>query len=86
MITEYKHRCGLKFDFMQMSDRGTCMEGDIIVIVMWLPSCTETPMMIIDWSFADVPDACLITLCDRWVARQSSAMIETLLQVQDIAD
>lgn len=82
----YKHPCGLQFNYMEMREPNQCDEGEIIVIVLWLPNCRETPMMIVDWSFADVPDACLIELCDRWVARQSTAMIETLLEVQDIAN
>lgn len=82
----YKHPCGLQFNFMKMYDPSQCEEGEIILIVLWLFNSVETPMIIVDWSFADVPDACLIELCDRWLGRQDAEMLKHLLEVQNAAN
>lgn len=81
----YKHESGLLFEIGYLYDEEN-RPYDISAIMLWLPNCTDTPMIIVGWYFGRRDDAATKEYVDQWLADKTQEEIRELNILQDITD
>lgn len=83
----YYHESGLIFHFSRLVDEKEEASFDITVINLWLPSCPDACMLLVDYCCGEI-DKCatdLIKLIDAFVASLTADEISSLIAGQNVS-